>query len=262
MTKTRLVTVDADWPAPPHVRALTTTRAGGVSESPYASLNLATHVGDDPARVGVNRARLLAALHLPSGPIWLDQHHGTNVIDAHRDSDRHADGSRTTEPRIVCAILTADCLPIVLTDRAGTEIAALHAGWRGLAAGIIAAGIGRMRTSPADLLAWLGPAVSAAHYEVGAEVYETFIGHAPALVSAFAPTRPGHYRCDLYMIARALLGAAGVTAVYGGEYCTHRDVERFFSYRRDGGNGRETGRIATLAWMEPTVSQPAILPRK
>jgi YfiH family protein len=262
MTRAPLVTIDAEWPAPPHVRVLTTTRAGGVSEFSYASLNLAMHVGDDPERVAVNRACLLEALRLPSSPVWLDQHHGTRVIDASRDRDRRADGSYTTEPGIVCAILTADCLPIILTDRAGTEVAALHAGWRGLAAGIIAAGVGRMRPSPANLIAWLGPAISVARYEVGQELYETFIGQAPALVSAFAPTRPGHYRCDLYAIARTLLRETGVTGIHGGTHCTHREAERFFSYRRDGGNGRDTGRMATLAWIEPPVSQTVILPRK
>ncbi len=264
MSGSGLVTIDAEWPAPPRVRVRTTTRHGGVSVPPFESLNLATHVGDDPERVDANRARVRAVLRLPSDPVWLEQHHGTRVIDPGQDEERRADGSYTREPGVVCAILTADCLPIVITDRRGTELAALHGGWRGLAAGIIDAGLDRMRAPRGQLIAWLGPAIGAARYEVGAEVLDAFARKGSALARAFAPTRPGHYRCDLYAIARGLLHARGVTSVHGGVHCTHRDAARFFSYRRDAGDGhgRDTGRMATLAWMEPVGRRPAILPGK
>jgi len=257
-----LVTIDADWPAPRHVLVRTTTRGGGVSEPPYESLNLAMHVGDDPERVCANRARVREALRLPSGPAWLDQHHGARVVDLERDDERRADGSYTRKAGIVCAILTADCLPIVITDRSGAELTALHGGWRGLAAGIIDAGLARMRSPRGDLIAWLGPAIGAEHYEVGEEVFDAFARQEPGLGSAFAPTRPGHYRCDLYAIARAMLHARGVTSVHGGSHCAYREAARFYSYRRDGGNGRDTGRMATLAWMEPAGPRTAILPRQ
>lgn len=262
MTGPGLITIDADWAAPPQVQVRTTTRCGGVSGPPYESLNLATHVGDDPARVGANRARVRKALGLPSDPAWLEQHHGTRVIDLGQGDERRADGSYTRDEGVVCAILTADCLPIVITDRSGAELAALHGGWRGLAAGIIDAGLARMRAPRGELIAWLGPAIGAERYEVGEEVLEAFARQAPGLGSAFAPTRPGHYRCDLYAIARAILHARGVTSVHGGSHCTYRDAARFYSYRRDGGNGRDTGRMATLAWIEPAARRTVILPRQ
>lgn len=262
MTGPGRVAINADWPAPPHVRVRTTTRCGGFSQWPYESLNLATHVGDDPERVRANRARVREVLRLPSAPVWLEQHHGTRVIDLEQDDERRADGSYTREAGVVCAVLTADCLPIVITDRAGTELTALHGGWRGLAAGIIDAGLARMRAPRGELIAWLGPAIGAERYEVGAEVLDTFARTESILASAFAPTRPGHYHCDLYAIARGLLHARGVASVHGGVYCTHRDAARFFSYRRDAANGGDTGRMATLAWMEPLGRRTAILAGK
>lgn len=262
MTGPGLATINAEWPAPPHVLVRTTTRCGGVSGPPYESLNLATHVGDDLERVRANRARVREMLCLPSEPVWLEQHHGTRVIDPEQDDTRRADGSYTRVAGTVCAILTADCLPIVITDRAGTELTALHGGWRGLAAGIIDAGLARMRAPREELIAWLGPAIGAGRYEVGAEVLRAFAGTEPTLARAFAPTRPGHCRCDLYAIARGLLHARGVASVHGGLHCTHHDAARFFSYRRDAGRGRDTGRMATLAWIEPAGRRTAILPGK
>jgi hypothetical protein len=240
--------VAADWPAPPNVRAMTTTRTGGVSDGRYASLNLATHVGDDAARVAANRERLSRTLGLPGEPAWLDQHHGTRILDVPSSTVRRADGAYTDRPGVVCAILTADCLPVLLCDRSGREVCALHAGWRGLAGGIVPAGIARMKASPADLIAWLGPAIGAANYEVGSEVRAEFVTTDQSLGVAFTPSRPGHHRCDLYEIARRQLAAAGVGTVTGGRHCTFAEHTRFFSYRRDGGLG-DTGRIATLLWL-------------
>lgn len=244
--------IEADWPAPPNVRALTTTRGGGVSEGPYTSLNLGVHVGDEPANVARNRLLLARALALPSEPAWLTQHHGITVIDAaDAHADRRADGAFTTRPGTVCAILTADCLPILICDRAGREVAALHGGWRGLAGGIIEAGLACLHAPRDELLAWLGPAIGAGCYEVGEEVRRAFVSRRETHLGAFTLTRPGHHLCDLHALARLELAALGVLQVYGGGHCTFTERDRFFSFRRDGGRGRDTGRMASLIWMEP-----------
>ncbi len=239
--------ITSDWPAAPAVRALTTLRTCGCSAAPYASLNLASHVGDDSGDVQRNRRRLRAALLLHGEPVWLEQHHGSRVIDAGKDRDRNADGAYADAPGVVCAVLTADCLPLLLCNEEGNEIAALHCGWRGLAAGIVEEGLGRFRSPRRRLLAWLGPAISARHYEVGEEVRRAFIARGTDVLAAFAPSRPGHYLADLYAIGRALLRRGGVERVYGGTWCTHAEHDRFFSFRRDG----ETGRMASLIWIEP-----------
>lgn len=236
-----------DWPAPATVRAVSTTRLGGTSVGRYASLNLGDHVGDEPERVRANRERVGAALGLRTEPRWLQQVHGTGVIDATQARPGiEADGSTTATRGIACAVLTADCLPILLCDRAGTRIAALHAGWRGLAAGIVETGVRAMALPGASLLAWLGPAIGQAAYEVGDEVREAFVGADALAAAAFAPSPRGRWLVDLYALARLRLRAAGVTAVYGGEYCTATRSDLFFSYRRDG----TTGRMASLVWLD------------
>lgn len=235
-----------DWLAPENVRARVTTRAGGVSRAPYDSFNLAAHVGDDPQAVAANRARLRAALLLPAEPAWLTQVHGVSVVDATLAAGQpQADGAFTTAPGVVCAVLTADCLPVLLCDRAGTRVAALHAGWRGLAGGVIEAGIKALGVAGGELLAWLGPAIGPQAFEVGAEVRATFVAHDPAAGSAFRSKGDGKFLADIYLLARQRLAGLGVTAVYGGGLCTVADRDRFYSYRRDGA----TGRMASLVWL-------------
>jgi YfiH family protein len=229
-----------------------TTRSGGVSKPPYDGFNLATHVGDDPAAVAENR-RLLRA-HLPNEPLWLAQVHGTAVAEAGRDRPGvEADAAVARAPGQVCAVLTADCLPVLLCDARGSVVAAAHAGWRGLVAGVLEETVRRMGVGPARILAWLGPAIGPDAFEVGEEVRQAFIGHDPLAATAFRPALPGtldemprKWLADLYALARLRLAAAGVERVYGGVGCTHRDASRFYSYRRDG----RTGRMAALIWRE------------
>jgi len=243
---TRCAWVVPDWPAPPTVHAAVTTRIGGVSQPPYASFNLAMHVGDDPAAVQVNRRRLREALPLPTDPVWLRQVHGTAVIDAGQAGvDPEADGAYTLRPDIVCAVLTADCLPVLLCDRSGTRVAVLHAGWRGLANGVIEAGAKAMDMAGDELMAWLGPAIGPTAFEVGAEVRSAFIAHDPQAEAAFQPLTGGKYLANIYQLAHQRLTALGIHQVSGGEFCTVRDPERFYSYRRDG----VTGRMASLVWL-------------
>lgn len=235
------------WPAPPGVRACMTTRAGGVSEGIYASLNLAGHVGDRPGHVAENRRRLRARLGLPAEPAWLRQVHGYRVVDAAAAGlDEEADASMAREPGRVCAVLTADCLPVLFCDRAGSRVAAAHAGWRGLAAGVLEETLAALAVAPADVLVWLGAAIGPGHFEVGDEVRLAFTARHPRAAAAFRPGRPGKWFADLYALARLRLAAAGVTQVYGGGLCTHADAARFYSYRRDG----ETGRMAALIWID------------
>lgn len=234
-----------DWPAPANIRALTTLRDGGVSVGPWASLNLAAHVGDDPAAVSENRVRLMRAAQIPAAPCWLEQVHGTRAIDA---ADWfpgiEADAVWSTQPGQVCVVLTADCLPVLLCDRTGSRVAAVHAGWRGLAAGVIEATLRGMGGDPGEILAWLGPAIGPASFEVGAEVQACFVDADPAAAALFRPGRPGRWLADIYGLARLRLAAAGVTAVFGGGWCTLRQPERFYSYRRE----HTTGRMASLLW--------------
>ncbi len=235
-----------DWPAPQTVRALTTTRTGGVSVTPWASMNPADHVGDATTAVAANRARLRGALGLPSEPIWLQQVHGVRVVDAARAGERpKADAAWTDCPGVVCAVLTADCLPVVFADRAGRCVAVAHAGWRGLANGVLEATVGQLPVPPQEVLAWLGPAIGPAAFEVGGEVRDTFMAQDVQAVNAFTPGVDGRWFADIYALGRQRLAACGVTAVYGGGWCTFHDRARFYSYRRDG----TTGRMATLAWL-------------
>lgn len=240
-----------DWPdVPPNVRALATQRTGGVSVGSYAMLNLALHVGDDPAAVAANRARLRAAAGLPAEPLWLEQVHGTDVVVHAGATPEHpprADAAVAFEPGRVCVVMTADCLPVVFVDRAGTRVGVAHAGWRGLAGGVLEATIAALDVEPAQLCVWLGPALSPPAFEVGAEVRETFLARNPAHAGAFVPNAHGRFQADLYLLARQALARAGVANVGGGGRCTSGEHERFFSFRRDGGR---TGRMATLAWLE------------
>ncbi|WP_027823240.1 peptidoglycan editing factor PgeF [Laribacter hongkongensis] len=236
----------AGWPAPARVRTLITTRDGGVSLAPYASLNLGQHVGDDPAAVAENRARLRACL--PAEPFWLNQVHGIGVQEACADAPDvppDADAGFTRQPGVVCAVMTADCLPVLLTDRSGSVVAAAHAGWRGLCNGIIEATIARMAVPASDILAWLGAAIGPDAFEVGPEVRAAFMAHDPTAASAFAAIPDGKYLADIYLLARQRLNACGVTEVHGGDACTVTERERYFSYRRDG----RTGRMASLIWL-------------
>lgn len=242
------------WPAPSNVRAFITTRAGGVSLPPFASNNFGLHVGDNPAHVAANRAQLAAQLGLQNTPQWLEQIHGIKVVDAQTDGlVRTADGSYSNQRGHACVVMTADCLPILLCDKQGTQVAALHCGWRSLAGGICAEALDKFPAARGDLLAYLGPAISQAHFEVGIDVLEAFFAaarsaeHADEIAAAFAVgARPLHFYADIYALARAELNALGVTAIYGGDYCTFADQERFYSYRRD----KTTGRMASLIWLE------------
>lgn len=243
-----------DWSAPSHVVALCTTRAGGVSAAPYDALNLGLHVGDDANDVRENRARLVARLGLPSAPFWLAQVHGTRVVRvdaAGPERDGEADGAWTDVAGRVVAVLTADCLPVVVTDAAGTRVAVAHAGWRGLAGGVLDAALAPF-SAGAELHVWLGPAIGPRAFEVGADVREAFIERDPAHEAAFVPRdTPGKYSADLYALARRELERGrptGAVHVSGGDRCTVTEAERFHSHRRD---GARSGRMATLAWLRP-----------
>ena len=232
-----------DWPAPVWVRACVTTRSGGVSLAPFDSFNLGEHVEDDPAAVTKNRQRLLSLLGYK--PAWLRQVHGTAVVRAAPGEVLEADASWTATPGIACTIMTADCLPLLFCDRAGTRVAAAHAGWRGLAAGVLEATLAALAVAPDEVLVWLGPAIGAQAFEVGGEVREAFIAAHPQAAAAFGPSaNPGRYMADIYRLARIRLAACGVTAVYGGGFCTYSDP-RFYSYRR----AARTGRFASLIWL-------------
>jgi YfiH family protein len=235
-----------DWPAPACVHAVTTTRQGGLSRGAYASMNPADHVGDDPEAVAANRARLQQLLDLPARPVWLQQVHGITVVDAASASGTPAaDAAYACQPGVVCTVLTADCLPVLLCDQAGECVAAVHAGWRGLAAGVIEQAVRVLQRPEGALLAWLGPAISPAAYMVGAEVRDTFMAHDRRAEAAFRPATAGGWRADLYRLARQRLEECGVTQVYGGGYCSYGEPERFFSFRRDG----SCGRMASLIWI-------------
>ena len=234
-----------DWPAPAHVRAFVTTRAGGVSRGPYSSLNLGLRTGDDPAAVAANRARLRGAL--PQAPRWLRQVHGSMVVEADALAEPpEADAAIARDPGTVCAVLVADCIPVLVTDRAGTFCAIAHAGWRGLADGVLDRLVRRLPGPAADLLAWLGPGIGATAFEVGADVREAFLARHAESEAAFAPRGPGKWLADLPQLARQQLARAGVRTVRGGGHCTYSEPERFFSYRRD----RTTGRMAAVIWRD------------
>jgi polyphenol oxidase len=232
------------WPAPPAIRALSTLRTGGVSGGEFASLNLGDHVGDKPADVAENRRRLREHCELPGDPRWLRQVHGVAVADLD-DSPAlmTADAALTRRAGVVCAILTADCLPVLFADDTGGCVAAAHAGWRGLLDGVLEATVAAMATPPARLLGWLGPAIGPQRFEVGDEVRAAFVARDPAAAAAFVPHGARHL-ADLAALARQRLAAAGVMRVFGGGECTHSQPQRFFSHRRDGRGGRQ----ATLIW--------------
>ncbi len=243
--------IEADWPAPPGVHAFTTLRYGaGDSKPPFDTFNLGNRYaaeGDDPATVERNRAWLTEHAGLPSAPRWLKQVHGIEVVrfdGEFSDEEPTADAAVTSMPDVVLAILTADCLPVVFVDEQGGEIAAAHAGWPGLSAGMLEATVAAMRTPPERLLAWIGPAAGPAHYEIGVDVRDRFLAQDARAEAAFVPTRPGHWRVDLPAIARMRLAHVGVERVFGGDLCTIADPQRFFSHRRDA----RTGRMATLVW--------------
>jgi YfiH family protein len=235
-----------DWPAPAGVRACVSTREGGVSRAPYASLNLAAHVGDEPGAVLENRRRLHEALALPAEPAWLDQVHGVRVLDLDADaSDRRADAALTRREGVICAVLTADCLPVLFCDRQGSLVAVAHAGWRGLQAGVLEATVAATALPAGRLMAWLGPGIGPRSFQVGPEVRKGFIALDPAADSCFRRGPGDRYLADLYALARRRLAAVGVTEVYGGGLCSFEDPVRFYSYRRDG----RTGRMAALVYL-------------
>ena len=234
------------WPAPRAVRAAVTLRGGGVSRGPYASLNLGAHVGDVAAAVAENRRRLRAQLSLPADPEWVEQVHGVDVLDLEQYAPgRVADAVLARRAGQVCAVQVADCMPVLFTARTGNGVAAAHAGWRGLAAGVLEATVAALGVEPQQLLAWLGPAIGPRHFEVGDEVRAAFLAHDARAAAAFTPNDRGRWLCDLGALARARLAALGIGAVYGGEWCTFTDATRFFSYRRDG----RCGRMAALIWL-------------
>ncbi len=244
----------ADWPAPAGVRTWQTVREGGCSNGRYASLNLGDHVGDDPAAVAANRAAVVDGLNVACDPVWLEQVHGTRIADLdsigrRRFSDAAAitaDGAMTRARGTVAAVMTADCLPVLLCNVAGTEVAAAHAGWRGLAAGVLEAAVAAFDAAPESVIAWLGPAIGAAAFEVGADVREAFVRLGPAYEAAFRENARGRWQADLYRLARCRLKAAGVRSISGGGYCTYTDSTRFFSHRRQNPCGRQ----ATLIWLD------------
>jgi YfiH family protein len=234
-----------DWPAPANVRSLQTTRAGGISSAPYDSLNLGDHVGDAPLAVQRNRMQLNSLL--PSEPVWLNQVHGTTVANADRASCLpQADACIARHRAAVCAVMTADCLPVLLCDTQGSVVGVAHAGWKGLAAGVIEATVKSMDVAPETVMAWLGPAISRDAFEVGDEVRAAFVAVQPQAASAFVAGQSGKWFADLYALARLRLNALGITRVFGGGSCTFGERERYYSYRRDGA----TGRMGTFIWLE------------
>ncbi|WP_409523593.1 peptidoglycan editing factor PgeF [Nitrincola sp. MINF-07-Sa-05] len=245
--------IRASWPAPAHIHALTTTRLDGISRAPYAELNLADHVGDDPLSVRENREILKQALGLKQEPQWLQQVHGTQLVEARSDVQDvpEADACWTDQSRLACAVLTADCLPVLFTDRTGSRVAAAHAGWRGLAAGVLEQTLSAFE-NPEDVLVWLGPAIGPLAFEVGDDVHQVFCNQFPEAESAFSvsPTSKDKWLADLYRLATIRLQKAGVSGVFGGEFCTFSGREYFYSYRREG----VTGRMASLIWIDSHLS--------
>jgi polyphenol oxidase len=234
-----------DWPAPANVQALQTTRNGGYSAAPYASLNLGSHVGD--AQLTVAQNRMLFSSLVPSEPVWLNQVHGIKVADAgHAGCLPEADAGISNHPGAVCVVMTADCLPVLLCDENGTVVGAAHAGWRGLCDGVIEATVSAMQVPAPTLMAWLGPAIGPAAFEVGDEVRATFVAKQPQAGAAFVAGREGKWLADIYQLARLRLQALGITRIYGGDLCTYSDAQRFYSYRRDG----VTGRMGTFVWLK------------
>jgi len=244
--------IQPNWPAPGNIKALSTTREGGVSHMPYAGLNLGLHVQDDEQLVWQNRQLLMTAANLPQQPYWLNQTHSTTVVSLVGQSHNAeqlpaADASVTQMTGQVCLVMTADCLPLLICDKAGTQVAAIHAGWRGLLDGIIENTLAKLTATPNDLLVWLGPAISQAHFQVGSEVRDAFMAHDPQASRAFIADGD-KWLADLYLLARQRLQALMVNAadIYGGDHCTYRETDLFYSYRRDS----QTGRQASLIYLE------------
>lgn len=234
-----------DWPVPAGIHAATTLRTGGVSLPPYQSLNPALHVGDDIDRVQQNRRIIKSMLNLPAEPAWLEQVHGSRVVNAQSlQVPELADASFTRKMDVVCAVMTADCLPLLVCSSDAECVGAIHAGWRGLLAGVIGNTLAAMDCK--DYLVWLGPAIGPSCFEVGMEVREAFLQKAAVFSDAFAPQSNGQWLANIYQLARIELARLGVSKVYGGDFCTMTDSQRFFSYRRD----KQTGRLATLIWRE------------
>jgi YfiH family protein len=232
-----------DWPAPACVKALITTRAGGVSTGPFASFNLGLRTGDDPLAVAANRARLNSLL--PQPPRWLRQVHGSRVVEADALADApEADAAIARHPGTVCAVLVADCIPVLLAHETGATVAISHAGWRGLAGGVVENTIRGMGCDPRGITAYLGPGIGSTAFEVGADVRDAFLARDAAAAAAFTPHAAGKWLADLFLLARRCLQRAGVGAIHGGALCTYSDARRFFSYRRE----RTTGRMAALIW--------------
>jgi hypothetical protein len=232
-----------DWPAPANVKAIVTTRAGGVSGGAYATFNLGLRTDDASQAIAANRERLRAAL--PREPKWLRQVHGSLVVEADElNGLPEADAAVARRPQTVCAVLVADCIPVFLADRSGTTVAIAHAGWRGLAGGVIENTVLRMTVAAEDLIAYLGPGISRHAFEVGADVRDAFLARDARAEAAFTPHTPGKWMADLFLLARQRLASAGIRQIHGGELCTYSDPQRFYSYRRD----RATGRMAALIW--------------
>ncbi|MCV6636137.1 peptidoglycan editing factor PgeF [Candidatus Albibeggiatoa sp. nov. NOAA] len=236
-----------NWPAPESVKAYVTTRIGGFSHAPFDGFNLATHVGDHAETVAKNRALLAEHLQLPQEPVWLEQVHGVEAVAAESVEQGYcADAIYTEQIGNVCVVMTADCLPVFFCNRQGTKVAVAHAGWRGLANGVLESTVQSLGGKPEDILVWLGPAISQAAFEVGDEVRQAFADYLPQAEQAFKPSRPNHWYADLYLLAKQCLQVQGIQQIFGGDLCTYTDNERFFSYRRD----QQTGRMASLIWLQ------------
>ena len=247
-----------DWPSPAGIRAAFTLRRGGVSRPPFDTFNVAAHVGDDPEAIAENRALLRDSLELPAEPVWLEQVHGHRVVDldrlTSRDSVGPADAATTRSLGRVCAIQVADCMPVLFAAADGSVVGAAHAGWRGLAGGVLESTVRAMHAPAGELIAWMGPAIGQANFEVGEEVRAAFLAADDGASAAFAANGRGRWQCDLYALARRRLTTLGVSAVHGGGWCTYADAGRFFSYRRDG----RCGRMTALIWRDspPVFRQP------
>lgn len=235
-----------EWRAPKRVRALITTRKGGVSRGVFSSLNVGLHVGDDAESVLKNRAMVQQEVSVPVA--YLNQVHGTTVVQATDALDRLLDADAVVDNtgQAACAVMTADCLPVLFCDRAGTVVAAAHAGWRGLAAGVLQNTIRQMNVPTVEIMAYLGPAIGAEAFEVGQEVYDAFVAQHECAHEAFQPLAKGKYLADIYFLARKILRHEGVTQISGGDYCTVLERDTFFSYRRDG----QTGRMVSAIWLD------------
>lgn len=242
-------TLKPNWAAPANIHAFTTLRQGGVSQAPYDSFNLGDHVGDDKNSVKTNRTLLVEQFHLPQFPLFLNQTHSTRVIRLPYDGNNlDADAVYTNQPNQVCLVMTADCLPVLFTNQQGTEVAAAHAGWRGLCDGVLEQTIQQFQAEPQEIIAWLGPAIGPKSFQVGEEVRQQFIAQDPNAAQAFVPdpSEQGKYLADIYHLARLRLSRLGITQITGGEHCTYLEKSAFFSYRREA----QTGRMASVIWFE------------